>query len=111
MQANAYSQYALKDLHQAIDLMDRRISYCHTLERFESEAAREAHSRKLSSKRAALVKSALTLAALGVRCDPKFLPRSFIHVVQEKSKSVPTGPAVAQAEGTRESSGSRRKRR
>jgi len=111
MQANAYSQYALKDLHQAIDLMDRKISYCNTLESFESEAAREAHFRKLSSKRAALVKSALTLAALGVHCDPKFLPRSFIHLVQEKSNSVPTGPAVAQAEGTRESPGSGRKRR
>ena len=111
MQANAYSPYALKDLPQAIDLMDRKISYSTTLEAFESQAAREAHLRKLSTKRAALVKSALTLAALGVRCDPKFLPRSFIHLVQEKSRSVPTGPAVAPAEGTRESSGSRRKRR
>lgn len=111
MQANAYSQYALKDLHQAIDLMDRKISYCNTLETFESETDREAHLRKLSSKRSALVKSALTLAALGVRCDPKFLPRSFIHPVQEKSNSVPAGRAVAQAAGTSESPGSRRKRR
>ncbi len=111
MQANGNSQYALKDLHQAIDLMDRRISYCNTLETFESETAREANLRKLSSRRSTLVKSALALAALGVRCDPKFLPRSFIHLVQEKSRSVQTGPAVAQAAGTRETSGSRRKRR
>lgn len=98
MQANAYSQYALKDLHQAIDLMDRKISYSTTLEAFESQAAREAHLRKLSTKRAALVKSALTLAALGVRCDPKFLPRSFIHLVEEESNCVPAGPAAV-AEG------------
>jgi hypothetical protein len=111
MQANSYSQYALKDLHQAIDLMDRKIMYCNTLETFESVAAREAHLRKLSSKRAALVKSALTLAALGVHCDPKFLPRSFIHLVQEKSNSVPTGSAVAPAAATGESTESRRKRR
>jgi hypothetical protein len=111
MQANAYSQYALKDLHQAIELMDRKISYCNTLENFASEAAREVQLRKLSSKRAALVRSALTLAALGVRCDPKFLPRSFIHLVQEKSNSVPTRPPVAQAAETREPPGSGHKRR
>jgi hypothetical protein len=100
MQANAYSQYALKDLHQAIDLMDRKINYCNTLEVFESQAAREAHLRKLSTKRAALVKSAHTLAEMGVSCDPKFLPRSFIHAVQEESNSVLAGPAVAEGEST-----------
>jgi hypothetical protein len=101
MQANAYSQYALKDLHQAIDLMDRKITYCNTLEVFESQEARDAHLRKLSTKRAALVKSAHTLTAMGVRCDPKFLPRSFIHAVQqEESNSVLAGPAVAEGEST-----------
>lgn len=111
MQANAYSQYALKDLHQAIDLMDRKITYCTTLEAFESEAAREAHLRKLSTKRAALVKSALTLAALGVRCDPKFLPRSFIHLVHEESSSVLAGPAVAEGAESMKPPGRRSKRR
>ncbi len=111
MQANAYSQYALKDLHQAIDLMDRKISYSTTLEAFDSQTAREAHLRKLSSKRAALVKSALTLAALGVRCDPRFLPRSFIHVVQDEGVSVPEGSAVAEGTETRKPSGRRSKRR
>ncbi|MGC2637667.1 MAG: hypothetical protein WA294_10850 [Acidobacteriaceae bacterium] len=111
MQANAYSQYALKDLHQAIDLMDRKITYCNTLEAFESEAAREAHFRKLSSKRTALVKSAMTLAAMGVHCDPKFLPRSFIHIAPEEANSVAAGAAVAQAAGTEKSPSSRRKRR
>lgn len=111
MQANAYSPYALKDLHQAIDLMDRKISYCNTVETFPSQADREAHLRKLSTKRAALVKSALTLAALGVRCDPKFLPRSFIHLVEEGADAVPAGSVVAEAAGATTTPASRRKRR
>jgi hypothetical protein len=94
MQANAYSPYALKDLHQAIDLIDRKISYCNTWETFDSQEARDSHLRKLSTKRAALVKSALALAALGVRCDPQFLPRSFIHPVGEaESGAVESGAA------------------
>jgi hypothetical protein len=94
MQANAYSPYALKDLHQAIDLMDRKITYCTTLEAFETQEGRDACLRKLSTKRAALVKTALALAALGVRCDPKFLPRSFIRLVEDEASAVPAGPVV-----------------
>jgi len=97
MQANAYSPYALKDLHQAIDLIDRKIAYGRILETFESEEAREIHLRKLSSKRAALVRSALALTAQGVRCDPRFLPRSFIHPVQGEADSVAASPTVAAA--------------
>jgi len=111
MQANAYSQYALNDLHQAIDLMDRKIVHCNTLESFASEAAREAHLRKLSSKRTALVKSALTLAALGVRSDPKFLPRSFIHIAQQESNSVPAGHPGADGAATTKPPSRRGKRR
>jgi hypothetical protein len=111
MEAKAYSQYDLKDLHQAIDLMDRKINYCNTLETFESQAAREAHLRKLSTKRASLVKSAQNLDALGVRCDPKFLPRSFIHLVEEESSSVPAGAVAGQAAGAKKSASPRRKRR
>ena len=81
MEANAYSKYALKDLHQAIDLLDRKISHCRGLEPFNSQVDRDATLRKLDTKRAALVKSALALTALGVGSDPKFLPRSFIHPV------------------------------
>lgn len=95
MQANAYSSYALKDLHQAIDLIDRKIAHGRTLEVFESQEALDIHLRRLSSKRAALVKSALTLTNLGVRCDPKFLPRSFIHLVQDEVDSVAASPVVA----------------
>lgn len=94
MQANVYSPYVLRDLHQNIDLMDRKITYCTTLEVFETQEAREACLRKLSTKRAALVKTALSLAALGVRCDPKFLPRSFIRLAEGEAGSIPAG-AVA----------------
>lgn len=94
MQANAYSPYALKDLHQAIDLMDRKIIYCTTLEAFETQEAREAHLQKLSTKRAALVKSALALTNLGVRCDPRFLPRSFTQAVRGEAHSVVVSPVA-----------------
>jgi hypothetical protein len=96
MQANAYSKYALKDLHDAIDLIDRKIGYCQTYETFDSHEAQEAAMRKLSSKRASLVKSALALSALGVVSDSELRPRSFIHpvetavaepVIPEKKKS------------------------
>lgn len=97
MQANAYSPYALKDLHQAIDLMDRKIIYSTTLEAFETEEAREAHLRKLSTKRAALVRSALVLTNLGVHCDPRFLPRSFVQVGQDEGDSVGASPVVDEA--------------
>ena len=110
MQANAYSTYALRDLHQAIDLMDRKISYCTTLETFDSQEARETSLRKLSTKRAALVKTALALTALGVRCDPKFLPRSFIHLVQDEP-STAAGPALDEGASTAQVSRPRRKRR
>ena len=95
MQANAYSPYALKDLHQAIDLIDRKINHCKTAEAFESLEAREVQLRKLSSKRAALVKSADALTALGVRCDPKFVPRSFIHIVEGETSTVVASSVVA----------------
>ena len=109
MQANAYSTYALRDLHQAIDLMDRKINYSTTLETFESQEARETCLRKLSSKRAALVKTALALTALGVSCDPKFLPRSFIHLVQDGAANA--GPALDEAANATAAPRPRRKRR
>lgn len=111
MQPNAYSSYALRDLHQAIDLIDRKIVYCRDGERFESQEARAIQMRKLSSKRAALVKSALTLAALGVRCDPKFLPRSFIHLVQGEAISIPAGATIDEGAEPSKASRSPHKRR
>jgi hypothetical protein len=97
MQANSYSPYALKDLHQAIDLIDRKIAYGRNQETFESEEARESHLRKLASKRAALVKSALALTNLGVRCDPRYLPRSFAEAAPEEGAVADAGEATTTA--------------
>lgn len=87
MQANSYSPYALKDMYQTIDLIDRKIASSISWERFESQDAREAQLRKLSTKRAALVKSALALTELGVECDARFLPRSFVQATGEQAST------------------------
>lgn len=94
MQASVYSQYALKDLHEAIDLIDRKIHHCTTFEVFDTTEARDSTLQKLSTKRAALVKSAQTLTAMGVKSDPKFLPRSFIHAVEAEGEPMVPAEAV-----------------
>lgn len=71
------SKSALKDLHQGIDLFDRKIAYCQNYEKFDSEQARATALKKLVTKRESLVKAALAMAGRGVVCDPKYLPRSF----------------------------------
>ena len=95
MQAIPFSTYALKDLHQAIDLIDRKINYCKTWESFDSQEARESNLRKLSTKRETLVKSARALAASGVTCDPAFLPRSFMEPVAVAAEAEAIVPAAA----------------
>ena len=77
MQVRADSKYALKDLHEEIDLFDRKIAYCANHEQFDSPQARESALQKLVTKRESLVKAALAMASRGVECDPKYLPRSF----------------------------------
>ena len=77
MKTTADSKFALNDLHQEIDFLDRKIAYCQTFEQFESQDEREAALRKLETKRSSLVKNALAMAERGVECDPKHLPRSF----------------------------------
>ena len=77
MPAKPDSKYALKDLHEAIDLFDRKIAYCQTHEKFDSEDARASALHKLVTKRETLVKAALAMASRGVECDAKHLPRSF----------------------------------
>lgn len=73
MQANAFSKYALKDLHHSIALIDRRIVDCGKDEKFDSAERREVALQKLTHKRAALVKAALVLSGLGVTYDAGFL--------------------------------------
>lgn len=77
MKAIPDSKYSLKDLHLEIDLFDRKIAYCQSYEKFDSEQARSSALQKLVTKREALVKTALTMASHGIECDPKYLPRSF----------------------------------
>jgi len=72
-------KYELQDLHQQIDLFDRKIAYCHRHETFNSEEAHAAAIKKLVPKRESLVKAATEAAKNGVECDPKYLPRSFKH--------------------------------
>lgn len=77
MQAKPDSKYGLKDLHQEIDLFDRKIAYCRNFEKFDSEQARASALQKLVNKRETLVKTALAMAGRGVEYDPQYLPRSF----------------------------------
>ena len=77
MQLITHAPYELKDLYQNIDLIDRKIAHSQTWENFASQEALDSHVRKLTTKRATLVQSALVLTNLGVQCDARFLPRSF----------------------------------
>jgi hypothetical protein len=77
MPARPASKYELNDLHQEIDLFDRKIAYCEKHEAFDSDQARAAALQKLVTKRESLVKAALEMARKGIECDPKYLPRSF----------------------------------
>lgn len=78
------SKFALQDLHQEIDLFDRKIAYCQNLEKFDSETARASALHKLTTKRESLVKAALGMASRGVVCDPRYLPRSFKAEAQKE---------------------------
>jgi len=79
MQANAFSKYALKDLHHSIALIDRRIVDCGKDEKFNSAEGREVALQKLTHKRTALVKAALILSGLGVTYDAAFLARPSVR--------------------------------
>lgn len=70
-------KYYLRDLHQEIDLYDRKLAYLDKYEEFASAEEREEAEKKLIAKRAPLEKTALQLVASGVEYDQKDLPRSF----------------------------------
>lgn len=88
MQSKPLNLYALKDVHQEIDLFDRKISYCQKYERFESEGARASALQKLIKRREILVRLALEAVRNGIHCDPKFLPRSFKESTTVKKAEV-----------------------
>ena len=80
MLAHPEHKYHLKDLHQEIDYLDRKITHSQKYEEFESEHERTAAIGKLVSKRESLAKVALEFANKGIEYDPKDLPRSFKNV-------------------------------
>ena len=80
------SKFALNDLHEEIDFFDRKIAYCQTFQKFDSQEERESTLRKLTTKRGTLVKAALAMVERGVECDSKHLPRSFKQVAAPESR-------------------------
>ena len=70
-------KYFLRDLHQEIDLYDRKLAYLNQHVDFASPGDREEAEKGLLAKRAPLEKAALELAASGVEYEEKDLPRSF----------------------------------
>jgi hypothetical protein len=70
-------KYFLRDLHQQIDLYDRKLAYLEKFAEFASPSDREEAEKSLLVKRASLEKAALELAASGVEYEEKDLPRSF----------------------------------
>ena len=80
-------RYFLRDLHQEIDLYDRKIAYIEKFAEFASAADREQAEKELLAKRAPLEKAALELAASGVEYDEKDLPRSFSAMKLEDNRA------------------------
>lgn len=70
-------RYFLRDLHQEIDLFDRKLAYLNNHMEFAAPADREEAREKLLAKRALMEKTARGLAASGVQFEDKDLPRSF----------------------------------
>lgn len=59
-------KYTLRDIHNEIDLIDRKLNHTLRVESFETEALREAAARKLSNKREQLSAQARGLVELGI---------------------------------------------
>lgn len=80
-------KYFLRDLHQEIDLYDRKLAYLEKFMAFDSPADRQEAEKELLTKRASLERAALELAASGVEYDEKDLPRSFSAMNLERTSS------------------------
>ncbi len=76
MRTHPANKYHLRELHQEIDLFDRKIAHSSSFEKFDSEDQRAEEIQKLQTKRDALVKVASDLVSKGIEYDPKDLPRS-----------------------------------
>ncbi len=72
-----HDKYFLRDLHEEIDLYDRKLAYIQKYVNFASEADRKEAAGRLLAKRSPLEKTARELVALGVEYREEDLPRSF----------------------------------
>jgi hypothetical protein len=72
-----HDKYFLRELHQEIDLYDRKLAYLDKFVEFASSMDREEAKSRMLAKRAPLEKTALELVASGVEYEEKDLPRSF----------------------------------
>jgi hypothetical protein len=70
-------KYSLRELHQEIDLHDRKLAHLDKFVQFASSTDREEAKSRMLAKRALLEKTALALVAAGVEYEEKHLPRSF----------------------------------
>ncbi len=70
-------KYFLRDLHQEIDLFDRKLADLGKYVKFDDDADRQQAEKLLTTKRASLERTALELAASGVEFAESDLPRSF----------------------------------
>jgi len=69
-------KYFLRDLHQEIDLYDRKLAYLEKYVEFASPEDRQEAEKALHAKRSPLEKAAQELVASGVEYEEKDLPRS-----------------------------------
>lgn len=72
-----HDKFFLRDLHQEIDLYDRKLAYLNNYVAFATPADREEAEKKMLAKRAPLERIARELAASGVEYNVQDLPRSF----------------------------------
>jgi hypothetical protein len=70
-------KYFLRDLHQEIDLYDRKLAYLNKYVDFASNKDRDEAEKRLLARRAPLEKAARDLIASGIEFEDKDLPRSF----------------------------------
>jgi hypothetical protein len=87
-------RYQLRSIHEEIALFDRKLAHLATYEKFATEEEREAATRKMTTKRNALVATARRLVADGVEFNASELPKSLR----------PEGSATEPVKETREES-------
>ena len=102
-------KYYLRSIHEEIALFDRKLAHLEKYETFTSDGEREVATRKMATKRKALVTIAQRLVAEGVEFAASELPKSLrpagseeVHVaavaVQEEAPAeVPVAAAQTRA--------------